>query len=151
MKELIEQILEYHRLKEDFNRHENFVLRVQPPRPNELEIRKRGERIFVGEATNFDYWLIRQDLTYSPEMEFEMIKGGLWVPTYLKEPHKPGRKSIEYINGCREVREVRLRNQVRFAKAWSEKLSARDYRHSLLRRVHFWNESTPGSITGSPS
>ncbi len=139
MKSLVGEILRFHQLEEAFRDHDYFTLRVQPPRPNELEVRKVRGEIFVGEATNPDYWMIHQEMTYSPEMRFEVSESGVWTPIYLKEPHRPGRKSVEYVDGCRNVREVRHRNQVRYASSWVNRLVCRDYPYSSLRRVHFTN------------
>ena len=138
MQRVIEEILCRMEIDDFFQTHEHCTIKILPPTPRPLVIRKSKGRVVLIEDDTSEFILTEREPS-GPHAEFEILDDGSWVIAFLREEHKRrGQKAIEYINGCRSVRPIRQRRQQKFAAEWSRKLTTRNYASGTLRYARKW-------------
>jgi hypothetical protein len=133
MQRVIEEILRRVEIDDFFQAHEHCTIKIIPPTPRPLVIRKSKGRVVIIEDDTSEFVLTERELS-GPHAEFEILDDGRWAIAFLREEHKRrGQKAIEYADGCRTVRPIRQRRQQKFAAEWSRKLITRSYASGTLR------------------
>ena len=138
MQRVIEEILRRIEIDDFFLAHENCSIKITPPTPKPIVIRKSRGRVVVVEDDTSEFITIEREPS-GPHAEFEILEDGSWAIAFLREEHKrAGKKAIEYIEGCRTVRPIRQRRQQKFASEWSRNLILRHYPCGTLRYARKW-------------
>jgi hypothetical protein len=138
LQRVIEEILRRIEIDDFFQGHENCSIKIVPPTPRPLVIRKSQGRIVVIEDDTSEFITTKCESS-GPHAEFEVLEDGSWAIAFLREEYKRhGKKAIEYIEGCRTVRPIRQRRQQKFAAEWSRNLIIRHYPSGTLRYARKW-------------
>lgn len=138
LQQAIEEILRRIEIDDFFATHENCTIKILPPTPRPLLIRKAGNRIVVVEDDTSEFIDVGRPPS-GPEIEFEIQNDGTWAIACLREKNCPrGKRSIEYIDGCRVIRPVRQRRFQKFASEWGQNLLIRRYFSGTLRYARKW-------------
>jgi hypothetical protein len=138
LQQAVEEILRRIEIDDFFAAHENCAIKILPPTPRPLLIRKAGNRIVIVEDDTSEFIEVGRAPS-GPEIEFEIQDDGAWAIAYLREQYRPrGKRSIEYIDGCRVIRPVRQRRFQKFASEWGRNLLIRRYFSGTLRYARKW-------------
>jgi hypothetical protein len=140
MQRVIEEILTRKDVRDAFLSHENCIVKIEPPRPVPLLIKKSRGRVVILEDNSSDFILTHQDRSPSgPEIEFEILEDGTWeVAAFRERYRKKSKRAIEYIEGCRVVRPVRQKRQIKAAVEWGRALVTFEHSSGILRSIDSW-------------
>ena len=129
----IQEILLRVEIDDFFQTHENCAIKILPPTPRPLLIKKmRGRVVIIEDDTSELIFTDREPV--GPHAEFEILEDGTWDLAFFREAYKrKGKKTIEYIDDCRVVRPIRQRRQQKIAAEWSQNLLIRQYAAGTLR------------------
>jgi hypothetical protein len=133
LQKAIEEILRRIEIEDFFQAHENCIIKILPPTPRPLLIRKIRGCVTVIEDDTSELIFTEREPT-GPHAEFEILEDGTWDLAFLREAYKrKGKKAIEYIDDCRVVRPIRQRRQQKIVAEWSQNLLIRQYAAGTLR------------------
>jgi hypothetical protein len=139
LQQAIEEILKRIEIDDFFAANENCTIKILPPTPRPLLIRRAGSRIIVVEDDRSEFIETIREPS-GPEIEFEVLDDGTWAIAGLREEYcRRAKRSIVYEDdGCRVVRPIRQRRFQKFAAEWANNLLIRRYVSGTLRYARKW-------------
>lgn len=130
MRSAVLRILRAHGMLEAFTNSRDFAVRIHNVPYLPLTIERHGQDVSVTH-----YFTQNGDLVPDPDMAFELLHDGAWLPVSIQFATGMYCRASEVRDGKRFVNPRELRDQVRFSTTWARNLIQQGFHRGQAERI----------------